>query len=119
VTAELPIVDLTPEGSRRWLYGLTADEWFQLAAVGEDSEVAPCCGDVSDFRETLNWLATSQGRGADWLPAVATWRAYLQDGEEHGFTSRDTFPLLHRVLDGIKAAYPEDVERIRKEVSDG
>jgi hypothetical protein len=92
---------------RTWLYGLTADEWFHLACEGGDSEVAPCCGNIGAIRDTLRWLATSQGEGEDWVPARTLVREYSADGGGHDLTSRDSFPLLHRVLDGIHAAHPD------------
>jgi hypothetical protein len=101
---------------RQWLYGLTADEWFHLAAMGQDSEVGPCCGNISDFREALNWLATSQGDGEDWLPASAVMRMYHQDSDGHDLPNQKSFPLLHRVLNGIRAAHPEIEQRVKEEV---
>lgn len=97
---------------KEWLYGLTAEEWFQLAAMGQESEVAPCCGDISSLREALNWLATSQGEGEDWLPATEVLERYFQVREEHGLMDTWAFPLLHRVLAGIQKAHPEMWERI-------
>jgi hypothetical protein len=89
---------------RRWLYGLTADEWFHLAAEGQDSEVAPCCGDIGEFREWLNALATCQGKGEAYILLGTVLEAYESAAADHD-TLRDAtvFPLLHRVLGGIRA----------------
>lgn len=92
--------------ARPRLYGLTAEEWLHLAAEGDDSEVAPCCANVSAVRELLNQLATLQaGDDAGWQLAVG--RRLLEvveaDGDGHGLSDREAFPLLHRVLDGVRA----------------
>lgn len=90
---------------RAWLYGLTADEWLHLAARGEDSEVAPCCGNLSEARELLNQLATLQAPDdTGWQLAVGRrlLEALSADGAGHGLDDRGQFPLLHRVLDGIR-----------------
>lgn len=90
---------------RKRLYGLTADEWFALACVGQDSEVGPCCGDIGQLREALQWMATSHGEGEDWLPRRSVREAYESALAGHDtLASSETFPLLHRVLDGIKEA---------------
>jgi hypothetical protein len=103
-----PFLAKPPEPKAR-LYGLTADEWMHLAAEGQDSEVGPCCGDIGELREYLNAMATCQGAGEDWVmrqPVLDAYEAASADGE-HGLSDRSTFPLLHRVLDGIKAAGDE------------
>ena len=101
ITDEATGGDDMPE-PRRWLYGLTADEWLHLAAEGHDSEVAPCCGDIGDLRDNLNALATCQGEGEDWLMRAPVLTVYEAAAEEHGLSDRAAFPLLHRVLDGIR-----------------
>jgi hypothetical protein len=115
--ADMPIMDLTTP--RTWLYGLTADEWLHLAAEGQDSEVSPCCGNLSELRGALNWLTTSQGDCQDYLAASAVMRAYHLEGDQHNLvTGKDHFPLLHRVLDGIRAAHPELEPRAIDEARD-
>lgn len=91
---------------RAWLYGLTADEWLHLAGEGEASEVTPCCGNLSEVRELLNALATFQSPDdTGWQLSMG--RHLLEvlgaDGNGHGLDDRESFPLLHRVLDGIRA----------------
>lgn len=96
-------------GARTWKYGLTADEWLHLAAEGPDSEVQPCCGDIGALRDVLNMMATDQaeGGGIPWLTAP------LRGAYDAALSSHDTlddparFPLLHRVLAGIKAEAAE------------
>lgn len=89
---------------RKWAYGLTADEWLHLAAEGEDSEIAPCCGNISQIREILNTLATCQASYDGWL-RKAVGKELLEsleaDGDGHNLQDRETFPLLWRVIDGI------------------
>lgn len=88
------------------LYGLTAEEWLHLAAEGEDSEVQPCCGNLGDLRELLNRLATCQSKddtGLQLALGQQVLRNLEGDGDGHGLGSREQFPLLHRVLDGIRA----------------
>lgn len=91
--------------ARQWLYGLTADEWLHLAAEGDDSEVAPCCANLSAVREALNALAVSQGAD-DYGWQLSAGRRLLKllgdDGYGHGLDDRARFPLLHQVLDGIR-----------------
>jgi hypothetical protein len=91
---------------RRWLYGLTADEWFHLASEGEDSEVAPCCGNLGELRDLLRELAMFQSPyDSGWQDSIG--RRVLvvveADGDGHGLGDRGQYPLLHRVLDGIRA----------------
>jgi hypothetical protein len=91
---------------RTWLYGLTADEWLDLAARGEDSEVPPCCGNLGTLRELLNALATCQAdedTGTQLYIGREVLLSLEGDGNGHGLDSRAGFPLLHRVLDGIRA----------------
>jgi hypothetical protein len=96
-------------GPRKWMYGLTADEWLHLAAEGQASEVAPCCGDIDGLRGWLNALATCQDGGLSYLLLQPTLDAYEVAAENHE-TLRDpgTFPLLHRVLDGIRDQLAND-----------
>lgn len=97
---------LMQDAARRWLYGLTADEWLHLAAEGEDSEVAPCCGNLGHIRELLNALATFQSRDdTGWQLSLGRRiiEALEGDGEGHGLHDPRAFPLLHRVLAGIRA----------------
>lgn len=88
-----------------WLYGLTADEWFHLASEGEDSEVQPCCGNLGSIRDHLRELMAFQsGDDAGWQLAIGR-RLLLEveaDGSGHGLDNRGQYPLLHKVLDGIR-----------------
>jgi hypothetical protein len=90
---------------RTWKYGLTADEWLHLAAEGADSEVAPCCGDIGQLREILNCMVTEQaeGGGYPWLvkPFLDAYGAALASHDT--LADRNSFPLLHRVLEGMQA----------------
>lgn len=97
---------------RQWLYGLTADEWLHLAAEGDQSEVQPCCGNLGELRDLLNELVTFQG------PDDTGWRRsigkhilaiYDADGWGHGLPDRAQFPLLHRVLDGLRREIASDI----------
>jgi hypothetical protein len=97
---------------RQWLYGLTADEWLHLAAEGDQSEVQPCCGNLGELRELLNELVTSQS------PDDTGWRrsigkrllsVYEADREGHGLPDRAQFPLLHKVLDGLREEIASDI----------
>ena len=101
---------------RRWLFGLTADEWFHLASEGENSEVAPCCGNLGELRDDLRTLMQFQApEDTGWHLAIG--RMIVQvvevDGDGHNLQDRDQYPLLHRVLDGIK-----DLERDKKNEND-
>jgi hypothetical protein len=92
--------------TRRWCYGLTADEWFHLASEGDDSEIAPCCGNLGDIRDLIRTLMTFQAADdISWRKSVGRHllKSVEADGEGHGLQDREKFPLLHRVLDGIKA----------------
>lgn len=94
---------------RKWLYGLTADEWFHLAAEGQDSEVAPCCGDIGELRDWLNALATCQGAGQSWVMCRSVLDAYAVALASHdALASASAFPLLHRVLAGARAELEGD-----------
>ena len=101
---------------RKWMYGLTADEWLHLAAEGHDSEVAPCCGDIGALREWLQALTACQGAGESWM----LWRPVL-DAYNTALSSHDTlasaevFPLLHRVLAGIGEEMANDPLRPHQE----
>lgn len=105
---------------KTWLFGLTADEWFHLAAEGDESEVAPCCGNISDFREALNWLAIcqetdTQGEPAGWaytaaLHVLDLWRAAAEDFDND--PDLESFPLLKRVLAGCVKLRPNFVEEL-------
>lgn len=92
-------------GERTWLYGLTADEWFHLASEGEHSEVAPCCGNIGAIRDILRELLVFQDPDeVGWR--IGTGRELLRlmegDADEHGLQDRKAFPLLHKVLDGVR-----------------
>jgi hypothetical protein len=94
--------------TRTWRYGLTADEWLHLAAEGQDSEVQSCCGDIGQLQEWLNCLATSQGMGQASLLRQPVLDAYETALASHdGLDDRKTFPLLHRVLDELRAEQAE------------
>lgn len=82
------------------LYGLTADEWLHLACEGENSEVAPCCGDIGELREWLQALTASQDAGLLAKPVLDAYEVALVGHDM--LASPDTFPLLHRVLAGIR-----------------
>lgn len=95
--------------SRQWRYGLTADEWLHLAGEGICSEVAPCCGDIDGLREWLNALATCQGKGESallWRPVLEAYESAASDHES--VASAKGFPLLHRVLAGIREEMAND-----------
>lgn len=93
---------------RRWLYGLTADEWLHLAAEGESSEIGPCCGNIGALREWLQTLAVCQGPGESWGYARMTLDAYAVAVEGHDtLANPKTYPLLHRVLAAIRNDRPE------------
>jgi hypothetical protein len=88
---------------RTWLYGLTADEWLHLAAEGQDSEVAPCCGDIGQLREWLNGLAAAQGAGESHMFHKVVLDAYAVALADHDtLADEQVFPLLHRVLAGVR-----------------
>ena len=96
------------------MYGLTADEWLHLAAEGQDSEVAPCCGNISELREYLNALATCQGEGESGIMLRAVLESYEAAASDHeAITDAEAFPLLHRVLAGVRAQQAADEEFAR------
>jgi hypothetical protein len=91
---------------RTWLYGLTADEWFHLASEGEQSEVAPCCGNLGELRDLLRELMIFQpAHDLGWrLPLGERILLVLDaDGDGHGLQDAGQFPLLHKVIAGIRA----------------
>jgi hypothetical protein len=95
---------------RTWLYGLTANEWFHLASEGDESEIRPCCGNIGELRDILRTLMQFQAQYEDgWQRSLG--KQALQvveaDGEGHNLSDRDSFPLLHRVLDGIREQLAE------------
>ena len=91
--------------TRLWTYGLTADEWLHLAAEGDESEVTPCCGNLGELRELLNSMATFQDPGdTGWRKSVGSHILLVLegDGDGHGLQDPEGFPLLHRVVAGIR-----------------
>jgi hypothetical protein len=100
---------------RIWAYGLTADDWMQLACAGADSEVQPCCGNISRVRELIWTLLPLQGPHESWMRAAIGKElimAVALDGDDHCLGERESFPLLHKVLDGLRS----DIERHRMEI---
>lgn len=98
---------------RRWLYGLTADEWLHLACEGDKSEIAPCCGNLGELRELLQELAMFQGPDdGGWVQSIG--RRLLQaleaDGDGHNLGNAEDYPLLHRVLAGLRRELPEEAK---------
>jgi hypothetical protein len=109
---ELPDAPALLSGHRRpgpaprtWLFGLTADEWLQLASAGPDSEVGPCCGEISELREYLAAIAGSQ-EGTVALFRDEMLAVYEATADEHGLRDDAAFPLLHRVLAGLRELAP-------------
>lgn len=105
-----PRIPDTPESlvtvPRTWLFGLTADEWLHLAAEGEESEVAPCCGNLGTLRDDLKFLATCQSAGdAGWHRSTGRHilLAVDNDGDNHSLADPEQYPLLARVCAGIRA----------------
>lgn len=91
-----PEAVLPAAGPRQWLYG-------------DASEVTPCCGDIGELRGWLNALATCQGEGAAYIMFSPVLTAYESAARDHEtLTDRKAFPLLHRVLDGIRAQQASD-----------
>lgn len=91
---------------RKWLYGLAADEWFHLACEGQDSEVAPCCGNIGQLREWLQGLASCQGLGESYMMCGSVIEAYEAALSDHdAIADASAFPLLHRVMAGVRAEY--------------
>lgn len=104
-TPEAALAQFAGLSPRTWLYGLTADEWLHLASEGEDSEVQPCCGNLGELRDLLRSLATFQSPDdTGWQLSIGRHITEVTDGdgEGHGLHDREQFPLLHRVLDGIR-----------------
>lgn len=91
---------------RTWLFGLSADEWLHLACEGENSEIVPCCGNISVLRYLLMDLVTCQGQG-DGTPrklapdVLAAYKVALMG--HTALESSRSFPLLHKVLGGLRA----------------
>lgn len=103
---------------KTWAYGLTADEWLHLASEGQDSEVTPCCGNLGAIRDTLMAITTCQAEHDGWMRISLgrDLRAQVAADENgHGLSSREHFPLLHRVLDGIAEDEKKEHERFRQE----
>lgn len=94
---------------RTYLFGLTAEEWFSVAALGDDSELAPCCGNISNMRELVNTLMTLQDNYVGWM-VRSIGRELLEavdnDGQ-HDFP-REIFPLFNRILDGCREVTKND-----------
>jgi hypothetical protein len=93
--------------AREWLFGLTADQWFHLASEGPDSEVQPCCGTIGELRDLLREILPFQAEH-EWMFRADQCRRIVQiveedDPDDHGLNSKTTFPLLHKVIDGIRA----------------
>jgi hypothetical protein len=102
---------------RTWAYGMTADEWLHLASEGEDSEVAPCCGNISQIREILQAITTCQAEWDAWLRISLgkQLRESLEaDDMGHNLDSRESFPLLYRVLDGTAEEEKLEHERFAR-----
>ncbi len=97
---------------RIWRYGLTGDEWLHLAAEGDESEVGPCCGNISVLRENLNALATSQG-DSGWAKffSQSVLESYEMCRDGHKLANEESFPLLHRVLAGIRKDAMDEADR--------
>lgn len=97
------------DGLRAWLYGLTAGEWLQLAGLGGQSELAPSTAEGWTLRELLARLAVTQGREEDrrllGQSVLAAWADAANASEE--MYPQERFPLLYRVLEGIRAELRE------------
>jgi hypothetical protein len=90
---------------KQWAYGLTADEWFQIASNGEDSEVAPCCGNIGQIRDLIRELMMFQSEDdSGWRVSIGKplLQAVEADGDGHDLSSRENFPLFNRMLDGVR-----------------
>lgn len=111
---------IPPEPTPR-LYGLTADEWFRLASMSQDSEVAPCCGNIGELRDVLRELMTFQSEDdLGWRLSLGAHvlQVYEGDGNKegssedgHGLGVAERFPLLNRVLAGIRDEQKHKNER--------
>jgi hypothetical protein len=94
-----------------WTYGLTGDEWLHLASEGEESEVQPCCGNISQMRELLMAITTCQASYDRWMRASLgkqLFEALEADGDGHNLQDEKTFPILHRVLAGLREDIKND-----------
>ncbi len=94
-------------------FGLLAHEWLSLAALGEGSEVAPCCGNIGELRDALNALATNQDPdrvGMARMAAQQVARAYSWSRGGHNLNDTVQFPLLARIVDGIRADFDIDAD---------
>jgi hypothetical protein len=107
---------------RKWLFGLTADEWLHLAAEGENSEVKPCCGNLGELRDSLNSLVTFQAEGE------SGWHRYIggrilvlvtRDGDNHHLADPEQYPLLARVCAGLRALEIGVRTKTGKEITEG
>lgn len=90
---------------RTWQYGLTADEWFHVACEGETSEIPPCCGNIGDIRDIIRYLMVFQAlEDFGWRKSIGMHllEKIEADGNNHGFDDPGQFPLLHKILEGIR-----------------
>ena len=104
----------SPHEQRTYRFGLTADEWIAVAGAGEDSEVGPCCANLSELREHLNALVTLQGDTDGFTVGLignGVARAYAWCADDHDLTP-DQFPLLHRVLAGLRDEHDVDAYKM-------
>lgn len=100
---------------RRWQYGLTADEWFHVACEGENSEIPPCCGNLGNIRDVIRLFMPFQApEDLGWRKSMGKHLLELveADGNGHDLDDPAGFPLLHKILEGIKGEaglpLPED-----------
>lgn len=95
---------MTDGVTRVWLYNLTADEWMHLANEGEDSEVAPCCGNIGQIRELLQALSACQAEsdtGLRQMLGKPLLEMLAADGDGHNLNDHRMFPLLHKAITGL------------------